>query len=162
MAIKATVTKPRRGRNSKVAARTIKHTSPKSVPFDEDPVDRVDEKQSQRLEAKVDRKQALTSVPEVLAGHKFYYKNWLWDQDKKHFPFLPRMRHVDLYYPEAIGGPLLIDFPMKEAHAEDLRKDKEPLLLKAGYRYICLSQTVGIDEAWELLGRVDFKMKDKK
>ncbi len=149
-------------RNPKIASKTLKRSRPKAVPFEEDATDAKDAKQSAQLEAKVDKKKALTTIPEILAESKFHYKNWLWDQDKTHFPFHPRMRHVDLYYPEAQGGPLLIDFPMKEDHAKELQKAKQPIILKAGFRYICLSQNMSIEEAQETLGRIDFKRQAKK
>ncbi len=150
------------GKNTRVASATIKPAKPQAVPFETDPVNLKDERDLVRSSAKVQRNQDYKSVPEQIAESKFYYKNWLWDLKKEYFPYIPKLRHVDYYFPDAVGGPLLVDCAQKTVNSTELIEKKTPAMKKAGFRYIVLDYGMGIDEAAARLAKIDAELGNKK
>lgn len=142
-------------KNSRIASATIKPGKPKAVPFNEDAVDKADAKQAASLEAKVERNKEFKTIPEQVAESKFYYRNWLWDLGAKFFPHSPKFRHVDYYFPDAVGGPLLVDCSQRLNDSAELIKAKVKPIREAGFRYIVLTYGMGIDEAAERLAKID-------
>lgn len=136
-----------RNSNPKIASQTLVRSQPEGTVSREEVKDEVYQK---RLDAKIERKKELVTLPEILAQHKFYYRDWLWDQDRKSFPFDPELRHVELYFPYAEGGPLLIDQPTNKQEQEECNKKKDKVLDK-GFRYLAIHQKMDINKAMEAL-----------
>jgi len=92
------------------------------------------------------RSSALVSIPEKIAGDKFAYKNWQIPDGVALFPLDWKMRFVDLYYPFAEDGPLLVDFPTFENQTNAI-KEKQQILHALGHRHIYITNSIQMTEA---------------
>jgi hypothetical protein len=114
------------------------------------------------IDARPERKARphLRTITDRLAGSNMYFRNWRWPEAARDFPAEPWMRSVAKCYPDAIGGPILIDEPQIEkgddgkAHPQIIACERRAeVLRKHGYRYIILKKGMSEADAREELER---------
>lgn len=80
-------------------------------------------------------------------------RNYKFREADHHFPFEPALRTVDQYFPNAEGGPLLIDEPTDSVQLKACQR-KEKVLRTLGYRYLILRKDSDEFEARQALQAV--------
>lgn len=98
-----------------------------------------------KLEARAERKHFPT-LAERLAQSTVLVRNYKFHKAEEHFKNEARLWTVDLYFPYAVGGELLIDQVSNETEAKECAR-KKAVLEKMGYRYLILSRTTTEEEA---------------
>lgn len=78
-------------------------------------------------------------------------RNFKFKDAETHFPLRPTWRTVDRYFPNAKGGPLLVDEPEDKADI-DACAEKAKVLKKLGYRYVYLTKETDEYAARQMLG----------
>lgn len=86
------------------------------------------------------------SLAQQIADSNFEYVNWIWPEGKDKFPHDFRMWSVDKYFPEAKGGPLLMDTPRFESEITKCHQ-KASALHELGYRYLILTPDMSFEDA---------------
>lgn len=127
--------------DSKVAAKTIKQAQS----FD------LDQKKPKEAKTREERKH-FPSLADRLAQSSLCIKNWRWPTASQDFARDLRQASVALYYPNAKGGPLLVDY----VHYEEDKKvlaEKSMILKKRGFRYVVLHRDTEESEGLEALDR---------
>lgn len=99
------------------------------------------EKRHMKLIEKAESKGDLKSRAEILSGHNYCIQNWKFKGAEEAFPNEPWLRCVGKYYPEAIGGPLLIDEPTSLEQMKQCER-KRKYLAGLGYSYLILKPEV--------------------
>lgn len=100
------------------------------------------------------KRRATLSIADQVAGNSYHYKNFYYPGGAESFPHEIDMRMVDKYYPNAVGGPLLIDEPMLP---DDVRKCevKAKALKEKGFRYLVIRRESTLEECMVLAGLGD-------
>jgi len=126
-------------KNQQIAAKVIRRTHPRVSDFMAGTKTQ-EVKHERRLE-RVEHLKLLKSRAERLARDNYCVMNWKWQGSETAFPDEPWLRTVEKYYPNAQGGPLLIDEPLLP---EDIKtcERKRPYLEKQGYCYVVLEPNV--------------------
>ena len=88
------------------------------------------------------RAKDLHTLPERIAGDKTCIQNWFLNEVKSTQPTKPWMWCVDLYFPYASGGPLMMDFA-SITHAENICIEKAKIFKTLGFRYAFITQNMG-------------------
>ena len=138
--------------NPRIASRTVRRDQPEGTVFREKSA-LSDEAQQKIMDKKIAKKREYANLAEELAEHKFYYRNWFWDHARTYFPLEPRLRHVELYFPFAKGGPLLIDQPANDRD-QKIAERKQVEIKKAGFRYLILNLKMDENQGREALDKI--------
>lgn len=112
-----------------------------------------EETSNKSREQSLERRSKLGSVADRLAGSTFHYRNWYYKEGKEKFPQHDNLRYVSKMYPYAEGGMLLVDEPRFPYELERCNAKKE-VLLKLGYRYLIITQSMTLSEAAEVLNEL--------
>lgn len=104
-----------------------------------------------RINAAADRATGLTTLPNMVAGDAFYQRNHPIPKGQELFPFEWKMRHADLFYPNAIGGALYIDMPTRP-YEKKMCQRKAAALKGTGVRYVYIEPNEGASEVKARLG----------
>lgn len=91
------------------------------------------------------------SVAERVAESTVSFRNFKFEGAKDAFPNEPALRTVDQYFPYAVGGELLVDYPVTKAHDAECGRKAE-VLKKLGYRYLVVKPDMDEFAAKEELG----------
>lgn len=98
------------------------------------------------------------SIAEQLANSRFYYRNRLVFELKQEYPNESRAWHVDLFFPNATGGALYVDYvkhfddAVAYKQLVDWHKERSNVMNRSGYRYVYLEHNTSLAEAKEQLG----------
>lgn len=88
----------------------------------------------------------LTSIPHIIADSKIFYRNARIPGSDEAFPYEPKLRTVDRFYPYAKGGALCVDECWVDGTAEVARR-KTALIKKAGWKHLILVRELQLDDA---------------
>lgn len=108
-----------------------------------------DIKHERRL-AKLEMKEKLRSRADLLANDFEFYRNRQIPCLNELYPSMPWKWSVDLFYPNAEGGPLWVDEPNSNEECNALRV-REKFLRERGFRYVILDPLkTSVDDEVEL------------
>lgn len=138
--------------NPRVAAATVKHKAPSD---DAKPVRQVAQ------EASYDTDSDFVGIAEEVAESKVVLGNWEYDEGEAAFPYEVHFRTVDMCFPFATGGPLLIDEVDSEDEVELLER-KAKVLREAGYRYVIITPSTDLQDANAQIELTPPKAREKR
>ncbi len=98
------------------------------------------------------RRHDLVSIASQIAKDNLYEKNWPIPDGRKLFPVLAKLRFIDKRFPNAAGGPLLVDEP-SDAQEVALCEVKRKYLNQMGLRYIVVTENSTVEDCLSQLER---------
>lgn len=87
--------------------------------------------------AKIEAREKFQDRAEKLAGSKDWVRNHTFHELVEKVPHEPKLWSVDRYFPQAIGGPLVVEEPVMD-YQRALCEKRRPLIEAMGMRYLVL------------------------